>query len=101
MAQLDGDLGGSLAVHEIDDAFPGGLMRIGVQARYCAIGETTTRLHTCMPRKRNGTNMGARACVAALPVAVVSNHFSAPSSHVLSRARRFSWLIRCDRVNSE
>jgi hypothetical protein len=54
-----------------------------------------------MPRSRNGVNMGGRAALGLWPVARSSNHISAPSSQDLSRWRRFSWEIRCDRVSNE
>ena len=37
----------------------------------------------------------------ASPVARCQNRASVPSSQPWSRKRRFSWLIRCDRVSSE
>ena len=70
-------------------------------ARYCAIGETTTRFSRCIPRKRKGVNMGGRAALGLWPVACSSNHISAPSSHALSRWRKFSCEMRCERVSKE
>ena len=70
-------------------------------ARYCAMGETTIRFFRHRSRRRNGVNIGGRAALGLTPVACSSNHISALSSHALSRCRRFSWLMRCERVSSE
>jgi hypothetical protein len=48
-----------------------------------------------------GANIGGREVAGLRPVACVSNQASAPSSQALSRWRRFSWLMRCERVSSE
>jgi hypothetical protein len=63
------------------------------------MGETTTRFDKRISRSENGANMGARR--APLAPACAWNHASADPSHSGSRRRRFSWLIRCERVRRE
>ena len=48
----------------------------------------------------NGANIGRRTTLSAAP-APCWNQASAPSSQRRSRSRRFSWLMRCERVSSE
>ena len=65
------------------------------------MGDTTTRFLRRKSRRRNGVNIGGRERLGFSPVACSSNHISALSSQALSRWRRFSWLMRCERVSSE
>ena len=53
-----------------------------------------------MSRSLNGANIGRRTIGLLLP-ACRWNQLSADSTQALSRSRKFSWLMRCDRVSSE
>ena len=51
--------------------------------------------------QRDRARTSAAATIFAGAPARRWNHASAPSSQALSRSRRFSWLMRCERVSSE
>ena len=79
------------------------------------MGDTTMRFFRRKARTCNGNSMGGATCGRALAPAApawdatdpagagsaVAIQASKPFSHAGSRRRRFSWLMRCERVNRE